>query len=190
MELVWLNTVIEKVSHLRRMFVLDKLATFGQSAWYWVAIIVMGLLLEGSALYYQYALDYYPCVLCIHIRIWVMAIIILAAITLFVRHIRPLLIASHLISVGLFIGLLERCWMTFAVERLMVDGSCSMDSGLPAWFALDKWFPWIFEVQEACGYTPQVLFGITMAEALLLIAGGAVLVGLLMSVATIFSKKA
>lgn len=169
---------------------LNKLAAFGQSAWYWVAIIVMGLIMEGSALYYQYALDYYPCVLCIHIRIWVMAVILLAVLALFIRKSRPLLMGAHVLSVGLFIGLLERCWMTFAVERLMVDGSCSMDSGLPAWFALDKWFPWIFEVQEACGYTPEVLLGITMAEALLMISAGAVLVGIMMTVATVVAKKA
>ncbi len=41
-----------------------------------------------------------------------------------------------------------------------------MDSSLPNWFALDKWWPTVFEVMEPCGYTPELLFGITMAEAL------------------------
>jgi disulfide bond formation protein DsbB len=41
---------------------------------------------------------------------------------------------------------------------------------MPAWFALDKWLPSVFEVQTACGYTPIVLFEISMAEALLVIS--------------------
>ena len=41
-----------------------------------------------------------------------------------------------------------------------------MNSGLPAWFALDKWFPLVFEVQASCGYTPELWSGFTMAEAL------------------------
>ena len=43
---------------------------------------------------------------------------------------------------------------------------------MPAWFALDKWLPSIFEVQTACGYTPLILLQISMAEALLVISVG------------------
>jgi disulfide bond formation protein DsbB len=45
-----------------------------------------------------------------------------------------------------------------------------MELGMPAWFALDKWLPQIFEVQTSCGYSPLILFDITMAEALLVIS--------------------
>jgi len=41
-----------------------------------------------------------------------------------------------------------------------------MQSGLPAWFSPDQWWPTLFEIWEPCGYTPVLLFGITMAEAL------------------------
>jgi disulfide bond formation protein DsbB len=167
---------------------LDKLATkviteaktAGGSAWYWLAIIVVGVVLEGSALYYQYALNYYPCVLCIHVRIWVMGAILAGVFGLLARHSRPALLSAHAFSVVMFAGLLERSYMTLAVERLWTEGSCSMDAGLPSWFALDQWFPAIFEVQEACGYTPEVIFGITMAEALVVLAAGAVVVSLVM----------
>ena len=55
-------------------------------------------------------------------------------------------------------------------ERGTVFGECSMELGLPAWFALDKWFPLVFEVQASCGYTPELWSGFTMAEALVIIA--------------------
>ena len=50
---------------------------------YWAAMIVIGTALEAAALYYQYVLDEWPCVLCIHVRIWVMACILLGMIAIF-----------------------------------------------------------------------------------------------------------
>ena len=65
------------------------------------------------------------------------------------------------------VGLVERSWNVLAVERGWIFGSCELDLGMPAWFALDKWVPSLFEVQTSCGYTPLILFNITMAEVLL-----------------------
>jgi disulfide bond formation protein DsbB len=56
-----------------------------------------------------------------------------------------------------------------------------MDLGMPPWFALDQWLPSVFEVQTSCGYTPLILFQISMAEALLVIS-----VVLLIMSATLF----
>ncbi|HHJ15076.1 MAG TPA: disulfide bond formation protein B [Gammaproteobacteria bacterium] len=142
------------------------LATLGASPWYWLALLVFGLSMEAVALYYQYALEYWPCVLCIHVRIWVAGFILVALLALALRRSRPWRIVLHLLTVVLSIGLLERAWMLLGVERGTVEGSCNLESGLPGWFALDVWFPSVFKVWEACGYTPQLLFGITMAEAL------------------------
>ena len=72
-----------------------------------------------------------------------------------------------LLSVGIFAGLAERSYQLYGVEQGFIMGSCEMASGLPAWFALDKWIPAIFEVQTTCGYTPELFFKITMAETLL-----------------------
>lgn len=167
---------------------LSSLATIGRSSWYWLAIIVTGLAMESVALFYQYGLDYGPCVLCIHIRIWVMAFVLLAILALLLRHNRTLLISAHILSVIAAAGLLERSWMTFAVERNLVDGSCSMSTGLPAWFALDQWFPAVFEAWELCGWTPELLFGITMAEGLLVMAAGALVITVLVAIAVIGRK--
>ncbi len=164
---------------------LNRLAVIGGSAWYWLAILVTGLSLEAVALYYQYALDYYPCVLCIHVRIWVLGFVLVALLALLVRSFRYLRILVHGLTVVLSIGLLERAWMLLGIERGTVEGSCSFDSGLPAWFALDQWFPVLFKVWEACGYTPELLFGITMAESLVLLGAAALLVSVTMTVASI-----
>ena len=145
------------------------LATLGASLGYWLALLVFGLSMEAVALYYQYALEYGPCVLCIHVRIWVAGFILVALLGLAMHRSRPWRTVLHLFSVVLSIGLLERAWMLLGVERGTLEGSCNLESGLPGWFALDAWFPGLFKVWEACGYTPQLLFGITMAEALVVL---------------------
>jgi len=164
---------------------LNRLGAIGAGAWYWLAILATGLSLEAVALYYQYALDYYPCVLCIHVRIWVLGFVLAAMLALFVRSFRYLRTLMHGLTVVLSLGLLERAWMLLGIERGTVEGSCSFESGLPAWFALDQWFPALFKVWEACGYTPELLFGITMAESLVLLGAATLLVSVTMTVASL-----
>lgn len=167
---------------------LNRLAAIGGSAWYWLTVIVTGLSLEGVALYYQYALDYLPCVLCIHVRIWVMGFILVALLALFVRRFRYLRTLAHGLTLVLSIGLLERAWMLVSIERGTIEGSCSFDSGLPAWFALDQWFPSVFGVLEACGYTPETPFGITMAEGLVVLGVATLLVIVTMTVISVLEN--
>ncbi len=163
---------------------MNRLAAAGASVWYWLGVLVVGLAMEGGALFYQYVLDYWPCVLCIHVRIWVLGLILVSLLGLWLRRNRGLRVTAHLLVAGIGVGLLERSWQLLGVERGTIEGTCSMDSGLPAWFALDSWFPKLFKPLEPCGYTPELLFGVTMAEALIVISVALVLVGLVLVVAT------
>ncbi len=164
---------------------LNRLALIGGSAWYWLAILATGLSLEAVALYYQYALDYYPCVVCIHVRILVLGFILVALLALLLRGFPYLRTLMHGLTVALSVALLERAWMLLGIERGTVEGSCSFDSGLPAWLALDQWFPSIFKIWEACGYTPELLFGITMAESLVVLAAAALVICATMTIASL-----
>jgi disulfide bond formation protein DsbB len=150
---------------------------------------LIGLGLEAVALYYQYVLNQYPCVLCIHIRIWVLAFIVVGAIGVIVPRGRLVLGVVSILSVVSSVGMLERSWQTLATERRWIEGSCSFSSGLPSWFALDQWFPWIFGVQASCGYTPVLPFGITMAEALMVISIFALLMTSLVAIALWRSRR-
>jgi len=168
---------------------LSKLEIIGSSVWYWLALVVLGLSMQAVALAYQHVLEYMPCVLCIHVRIWVLGFILLALLALFLRSSRPLLIIVHVLNTVIMIGLLERAWMLLGTERGTVEGSCGMDLGLPSWFALDVWFPGLFRVWEPCGYTPELLFGITMAEALMVFSAVMVLVSVTLTLATLSGRK-
>ncbi len=146
---------------------LKSLFQISSNKWYWLAFLALGISLEGVALFYQYGLDYMPCVLCIHIRVWVVGMIAVSLLALFLyKQWQGLLLAQLLMSI-IGAGMLERSYQLLGTERGFLSGACSMDSGLPDWFALDVWMPAMFEVQEPCGYTPELLFGVTMAEALI-----------------------
>jgi disulfide bond formation protein DsbB len=137
---------------------------------YWAILILVGIALEAGALYYQYVLDEWPCVLCIHVRILVLAFVLLALLALFFTGSSTAMRLCHGLNSLLMAWLVERSWQVLAVERGWVFGDCAMELGMPSWFALDKWLPSVFEVQTACGYSPLILFDITMAESLLVIS--------------------
>lgn len=160
-----------------------KLSLLSDNKFYWLSLFFVCVLLEVMALFYQYVLEYYPCVLCIHVRIWVFGMMILSLLALLLRHNRFAMLGSHLLMTGLLVGLGERSYMLLGTERGFVFGSCDMDLGLPTWFALDSWFPFMFKVWEACGYTPVLFFGVTMAETLIVLS----VVLLLLSIALLIS---
>ena len=93
------------------------LSSFGRSRLYWGLLAAFGLALEGGALFYQYVLDEWPCVLCIQVRIWVMAFVLLSLLALFLVHSRAAMRLLHAATVVIMVGLLERSWQVLAVER-------------------------------------------------------------------------
>lgn len=152
---------------------------------YWIILMCMASVMELTALYYQYALDEWPCVLCIHIRIWLMALIGVSISALLTRSVSVIHIMQHGSVSIIMAAMLERSWILLGVERGTIFGSCDMNLGLPAWFALDKWLPFIFEVKTACGYTPVLFLNITMAEALLVFSFALLIISLALSLAAI-----
>lgn len=68
---------------------------------------------------------------------------------------------------ALSIGLANETWNLIVVEYGIGDGGgCGFFANFPSWAPLDKWLPFMFEVQEFCQATPEIIFGITMAHSL------------------------
>jgi disulfide bond formation protein DsbB len=144
-----------------------KLSRFLESRWYWLSLALFGIALLGVALYYQYALGDEPCQVCIHARLWVVALTLIALIMLITPQI-PLLRAMG--NLGVLIagaGLYERARYLYRLENGIGDGSCQFQLGMPDWFAVDRWMPWLFEVRNLCSFTPEMLLGLSMAETLM-----------------------
>ena len=135
----------------------------------WLCLLIISTLLELTALYYQYALDYAPCVVCIHVRLWLAVIWLLSITGLALPKTKPIYIVLLISVLFCFLALIERSWQLLGTERGFIMGSCNFDTGLPNWFAVDKWLPYLFKVETTCGYTPTIAAGITMAEILLVL---------------------
>ena len=67
-------------------------------------------------------------------------------------------------------GMGERAYYLYEIENFRGDGSCEFTLGMPSWFAVDQWFPALFEVRNICSYTPEIALGVSMAETLMAIA--------------------
>ena len=134
---------------------------------YWLVLLSSAVLLMFAALYFQYILEELPCLMCIQVRIWLVLLIFVSIFGLLTRTQRW----SNLVAqAGVLViagGLAERSYMLLGTERGFVFSDCGFDLGLPEWLAIDIWFPRLFQVETTCGYTPEIMFGITMAESLM-----------------------
>ncbi len=134
----------------------------------WIGLILLSLSMLGVAWFYQYVLEDPPCVLCIHFRLLFFVIILFSIIGLLTRHYKVGNIGSSLGVLASFAFMTERAYQTLGTERRFITGECGFTLNFPDWIAVDKWFPSFLKPMTSCGYTPEMLFGMTtMAEVLM-----------------------
>jgi len=143
-----------------------------ESRWYWATLAALGLAMLAVALYYQYALGDQPCQVCIHARLWVVALTLVALIMCFAPQTTLLRVLGNVVVLVTAIGLAERARYLYRLENGVGDGSCQFQLGMPDWFAVDRWLPWLFEVRNLCSFTPEMMFGLSMAEMLMTLGVG------------------
>ena len=135
----------------------------------WSYTLLLALGLEAGALVFQYLLDYGPCALCVQIRATLFGALLLAvAGKIFSARAIQTLIAMLLVPLMAF--LLYQSYQVLGIERYWFESSCTLSDPFPSWLPLHLWLPAIFEPWELCGYTPEIIKGITMAEVLIVTA--------------------
>ena len=169
--------------------IFQKINLIANHKYYWLALVIIGVGMEASALLYQHVGGDEPCILCIHVRLWVICFSLLAALTYFIQQLKRILPAIHLVNTAIMFGLLDTSWELLQTERGNIMGSCSFDLGMPEWFAIDKWLPAIFEVRASCAESPELLFGITMAESLVAFSVGMVVMSTILTMSAIFTRR-
>jgi len=145
---------------------------------YWLLYIIGSFVLLVVALYYQYVLEKLPCVICIQVRLWISLLILVAFAGLLTRYQRVMNFFANLAIVAIAVALTERSYLLLGTERGFVFADCGFNLGLPAWFALDEWLPALYRVETSCGYTPEIVFGITMAELLMVLSSCLLLISI------------
>ena len=166
-----------------------KLKNIGQSHWYWLIYIIGALTMLGVALYFQYSLEKPPCVTCIQVRLWISLFVFVSIAGLLTRSNRLVNAVANLFTVLIAAALLERAYLLLGTERGFIFSDCGFDLGLPGWFTIDQWLPWLYRVEASCGFTPEIIFGITMAEMLIVMSGLLLLVTVAVFLTSIMSLK-
>ena len=156
---------------------LTELLTKGRLLWW--AIFALGSSLLVAALYWQYVLGDDPCQVCIKARMWAVGIGLVGAFMLMLPDTLLYRLAGFALTLLTGAGMGERAFYLYEIENFRGDGSCEFTLGMPSWFAVDQWFPALFEVRNICSYTPEIAFGVSMAEALIGIAAAVCVLALL-----------
>lgn len=172
------------------MRIIKNLAGLSQGKIYWLINITGGLVLLAVALLFQHAFDKPPCVLCIQVRLWIALFVLVCFAGMFLRYQRYIHSVAHLSVAAIALALLERAYQLLGTERGFLFSDCGFDLGMPSWFALDDWLPWLFRVETSCGYTPELFFGITMAEMLMVLSILLLISSFSMLLASLISIKA
>ncbi len=169
--------------------IFKQLKTLSHSRWYWGLALATGIILLSVALFYQHVLGERPCLLCIQVRLWVSLLVLVSFVGFLARRNRAMNSVAHVSVVLVALGLVERCYQLLGTERGFIFGDCGFDLGLPTWFAIDQWLPSVYYVETSCGYTPEIIFGITMAEALMLFSVCFLLVSVCVSLASFLKRS-
>ncbi|MDO3384818.1 disulfide bond formation protein B [Gilvimarinus sp. SDUM040013] len=155
---------------------IQRLFSLASCRYFWVAVALAMLALEGGALYFQHVEKFYPCELCIYVRVWVALIFLVSVIALWIRKWLWGRIAASLTGLVLSLGLAMETWGLIKVEYGIGNGgACGYKANFPDWAPLDSWLPAVFEVQDLCQATPLVLGPISMTHGLVLVSIGLVL---------------
>ena len=149
---------------------MHSVSNFLNSKRYWLLLAAVSVAMLGIALFYQYALGEEPCQVCIQARLWVVALLLISLCTACLPNNRRTRFWGNTFVLLSTAGLGERAWFLYKLENGQGNGSCEFQLGMPDWFAVDRWFPSLFEVRNLCSFTPEMLFGLSMAEALMAVA--------------------
>lgn len=159
--------------------------------WPWLLLAFTALLLLITGLYFQYSLNYQPCIKCIYVRA-AFAGVLLAALLAALAPQRTLLRVMAILAwlAAAAYGVIQAQELV-TIEQTLASGgftTCALFADFPAWLALDKWFPAVFAVTGTCGGVDWQFLGLTMAEWSRLILGAYAVVGLLVLLSQ-FTKR-
>jgi len=149
------------------------LSDFTTNSKSWLLLAVSAFTLELCALFFQYAMDLAPCIMCVYQRVAICAIII-AGLIGFVgcRSLFARVIAYALWATGAIWGLL------IALEHIEMQEnsgslffSCEFVPNFPTWAPLHEWIPFLFEATGSCGDISWQFLGYSMPQWMVVVYG-------------------
>lgn len=152
------------------MKVLSNLTTNPKS---WVVLALSALGLELCALFFQYAMNLAPCIMCVYQRVAICAIILAGLIGfLGCQFLITRVIAYSLWATGAIWGLI------IALEHVEIQSnsnslffSCDYIPNFPTWAPLHEWIPTLFEATGDCGEISWQFLGYSMPQWMIVVYG-------------------
>jgi disulfide bond formation protein DsbB len=139
----------------------------------WQLVTVSALVLEFSALFFQYVLGLEPCIMCIYQRVAIWAIFIAGLIGSFAnQYVLARVGAYALWGMGAIWGLLialEHVEMQTSTMSFLF--SCEFIPNFPDWAPLHEWLPTLFAATGDCGDIDWQLLGYSMPQWMIVVYG-------------------
>ncbi|PJG83864.1 disulfide bond formation protein DsbB [Caviibacterium pharyngocola] len=136
----------------------------------WFLLLVSGLALESTALYFQHGMDLQPCVMCIYERVALFGIVFAGLIGL----IAPSLSFLRLLALAVGLGSAVK-GLLLALKHVDYQlnpapwNQCSYMAEFPQTLPLDKWFPYVFNPSGSCSDITWTFLGFSMAQWIVVI---------------------
>ncbi|SET10253.1 disulfide bond formation protein DsbB [Thalassotalea agarivorans] len=134
----------------------------------WWTLAASALLLELTALYFQYAMDLAPCIMCVYQRVAVFGLLFAGLIGAFsYRHVIGRIVAYIVWGISAIWGLI------IAQEHILMQGpdgflyTCEYIPNFPKWAPLHEWFPALFEATGDCGEISWQFLSLSMPQWML-----------------------
>lgn len=139
----------------------------------WLLLTLSALALELCALFFQYAMNLAPCIMCVYQRVAIAAIILGGGIGFTgCRFLISRVIAYALWATGAIWGLI------IALEHVEMQNnsgslffSCDIFPNFPTWAPLHEWLPFLFEATGDCGDINWQFLGYSMPQWMIVVYG-------------------
>ncbi|MFY8272835.1 disulfide bond formation protein DsbB [Pseudoalteromonas sp. SSDWG2] len=156
----------------------------------WILLALVAIVLEVTALYFQYAMDLAPCIMCIYQRTAVLGIAaagIIGAINPANTFIRLLGFATWLVASiwGLLIAIDHVDMQTTTDPFAFV---CEFEPNFPSFMPLHEWIPSFFAATGDCGNIDWQFLGLSMPGWMQVVFAAFAAAAILVTLASLFFK--
>lgn len=168
---------------------LTSLRHWSQSRFSWLLLALTAIGLEGTALYFQYGMELMPCVMCVYQRIAVLGILVAALIGASAPKMALMRMAGSFLWLYSAYRGIELAWEhTQLILNPSPFATCDFFVTLPSWFALQDWFPAVFQATGDCSVSQWQFLTLEMPQWMLIIFSAYFIVGLLVLMSQITSS--
>ncbi len=164
--------------------------SISNSRWCWIALCLLGIILEGCGLYFQYGLRFDPCVNCVYERAFYLSFIAAGVLGLLAPQLRLFRLPAILIFLAGSIGGMLTAFAHMAeYSNTGLGASCALRANFPSFMPLDEWLPWMFQPTGPCSPIDWSLLGLNMPEWIFISFACGCVVALCFFIAECFKKK-